>query len=603
MFAQWQVGLTVVALLPLAARAVTGGQFLPRGGIQDVPLQRPLRGNNGQHVAADPIVCDYFIDIDPVTFIQNVNTCKGQGQWPASISIYGQPAKPSLAVTFSTKKKGQNLDLVAGVNATVFASQVTKWNATGMKPILISATGTVGAEVYAAIAMTAVRPEPQPVKCGMTDAQFKDTIASVSLKSTLLSATTYGNTATRRYCAIWQPRENAKASPRYSMSVAAEDREYYRIEAIEYKKRYAPTLLFPHGDNKTSAIFTDTCFTFLPRDYVGLNKTAFETQHRAEKAAGRKLSSLQVASKGNGLEVAAIWATNDVPVDRIFSANHIEDTIPAGDSAKLDEIFRLYMADNRVRQIQFAVASGNRVLVSRAYTFAEPPYNLATTPSDTFLIGQLSQIFTAATVQMAINKNKLKATDNVYAKMGITSTSDPSMQNITVQHLIDHKGGYNYTALYKMRVIANEMLGGRSLPTPWDYTRWLATKWGKLGSVPGTTTNYYSQNYILLGQLVANATGQPFVDFMRTSVLDPSDKVGLWETNETVHKADTVWQEANSFGPDVLRPADRTAIAPDVFGGDGMYKETAFAAAAMRASAATIARFIGTHREYKLPVI
>jgi len=232
-------------------------------------------------------------------------------------------------------------------------------------------------------------------------------------------------------------------------------------------------------------------------------------------------------------------------------------------------------------------------VLARAYTYTELGNGGLTQSDDPFLLGPLSQIFTAAAVQVAIEARVLKGTDSAYTLLGYTRTpTDTRMGSITVENLVEHRSGFTGPSiLYQMRNIAKTYQNA-SLPV---LARWLAEAGPRLSGTPGIKREESPQNYVLLTQVLETVAKSSLADFLRNQEALKAWAVQAWPTLRSAHKADKVRQESSRVGLDVLRPRDDNAFAAWVYGGDGMLKESAVGAAALAASASTVATILGVH--------
>ena len=120
------------------------------------------------------------------------------------------------------------------------------------------------------------------------------------------------------------------------------------------------------------------------------------------------------------------------------------------------------MQANAVRAAQLTIGKNGVTKLARAYTWAEDGYRI-TQPSDRFLLASCSKMFLAAAVQSLYDAHpaKLTPTTKVYPLLGFSHPADPRSDDITIQQLLDHMGGYDDTATgsgfdptYQMRKIA-----------------------------------------------------------------------------------------------------------------------------------------------------
>lgn len=215
-------------------------------------------------------------------------------------------------------------------------------------------------------------------------------------------------------------------------------------------------------------------------------------------------------------------------------------------------------------------------------------------------------MFCCAAIQSLYDRRLLSSTDKVYAKLGYTGTpTDQRVNDITVQDLVDHKGGDDLsknhidTVFYMRQIAINR---GGSAPaslrdiTDWTFKRALDYNPGTLGckDPAGNPTYCYSnQGYLILAALVEKVTGQNYFDFLKANVLGTLD-VTPWKTAASFHTGDSVTQESWNTGLSALQPTYNNPVA-NIFGGDGIYKETAMGPSSLAASASTLVKFAATH--------
>jgi CubicO group peptidase (beta-lactamase class C family) len=89
-------------------------------------------------------------------------------------------------------------------------------------------------------------------------------------------------------------------------------------------------------------------------------------------------------------------------------------------------------------------------------------------------------------------------------------------RKVTVRHLLSHSAG-----------VANPLpLGWVHLatepgPPPDELVERLLTKHRRLRFEPGAKASYTNVGYLVLGQVIAQVTGQPYTDYVRTNLLQP----------------------------------------------------------------------------------
>ena len=117
-----------------------------------------------------------------------------------------------------------------------------------------------------------------------------------------------------------------------------------------------------------------------------------------------------------------------------------------------------------VRAGSLAVARQGKLLFARGYTWAEPDYPVTQADSP-FRLASVSKAFTAAVIYQLLQAKKLEPSLPVFPWLGLDraalpgQTVDPRLATITVQQLINHRGGWdsraaNFDPVFSMRRIA-----------------------------------------------------------------------------------------------------------------------------------------------------
>jgi CubicO group peptidase (beta-lactamase class C family) len=355
---------------------------------------------------------------------------------------------------------------------------------------------------------------------------------------------------------------------------------------------YRPAFVAVPGDHLYCSSFRD--------DYVGewqarhgLTATQYQDEFNKQVAKGFYPICVQGGGSGADTRYAAIFAKQDIPAPRHWTASGTEVPSLAG----LDHLIQGFMQGQAVRAAQLAVAKNGVMKLSRAYTWAESGYR-ATKPSDRFLLASCSKTFLEAAVQSLYDAEKLTSSTAVYPLLGFSHPLDARSDQITMQELLDHQGGYDdtktgsgYDATYSMRQIAQTL--GLSHPvTKLDVARYMYTKY-KLDFAPGTNSKYSNYGYLLLSAVVEHVTKQDYFTYVTASILAPTGitEVVAWSTRASGRTSAEAIAEDQGLG---LSPLDlrSAALVPAVYGGDQEIKEVGIACAGTACSAEAMVQFI-----------
>jgi CubicO group peptidase (beta-lactamase class C family) len=257
------------------------------------------------------------------------------------------------------------------------------------------------------------------------------------------------------------------------------------------------------------------------------------------------------------------------------------------------------MQANGVRAAQLSVGKNGAMKFARAYTWAEEGYR-QTAVSTRFLLASCSKMFLEAAVQTLYDNGKLKPSQAVYPLLGFTKPADPRSDQITIQQLLDHSGGYDdssagsgFDPTYAMRKIALE-LGLTQPVTKLDVARYMYAR--PLDFAPGTKSQYSNFGYLLAGAVVEKVTGLSYAAYVSKALVVPEDlkDVGVVSTLASGRSSDEAIVEAQGLGGDPIHLGSQLRV-PDVYGGDSEINEVGAPQCGMGASATAIVRFIHKH--------
>jgi len=179
-------------------------------------------------------------------------------------------------------------------------------------------------------------------------------------------------------------------------------------------------------------------------------------------------------------------------------------------SARMDRLARFY-ADNNQFMGAILVARGERILVNKAYGFANIEWKIANTPGTKFRLGSVTKQFTAAAILILEERGKLSIDDPVKAHM---PDAPAAWDKITLRHLLNHTSGIaNFTGFPdfgRTRSIAQtpQELVARFKDRPLEFE-------------PGSRWNYTNSGYVLLGYLIERISGVSYEKFATDNIFTP----------------------------------------------------------------------------------
>jgi CubicO group peptidase (beta-lactamase class C family) len=495
------------------------------------------------------------------------------------------------------QKPGPTWVGIHGVSASAYQSWFNQYSGQGCISTIVSATGAVGSEVYAGVMeQTSIGPWNQ--QCGLTSSDLQNqNNGALSIKKILKSFDEYGTPTDRRYCGIWQTSPGVDKASVFTGLLSATYQSTFNSETS--KPYWHPAALSISEDMSYSALFTDISIGGWSARH-GMTAADLTAESSSQNAVGRYIIHLAAGGSGTNARYAAVFAPQDTPSSRTWrtagTINGFKNNI--GANTQLEDILKSFMQSTGVRQAQLSIGKNGNILLDKSYTWSEPERQ-SISPSDRFLLASLSKAFDEAVIQKLYDANKLTPTTKVYPLLGYScTTGDARRCQITVQQLLDHTSGYDNTALgfdpvFNMRNIAIAKSNGQHPATIQEIVSIIFPY--NLATNPGATYSYSNYGYLLLSAVVEKVTGQTYLSYLKSSIVAPEGlNVALWGTDPSSHSGDKVIQESRYTGLSALQPLNGNPVAA-IYGGDGMYKESAVGPAAISASASSLVKFIRLH--------
>ncbi len=525
---------------------------------------------------------------------QAFDRLSAQGFRMISLSVYGDPDDARYNAVWVQRPGGSFLAF-HGVRDADYQARFDQAVATGRAPVLVAATGAGSSAVFAAVFESGIGG-PWMARHGLDIAGVEAANAqAVAGGMSLRSLTTYGSAASPRYAAVWHAR---RPGVRDRLRAHTPAPQYQTVFDAETTIPYArPSIVAVGEGHALAALFTnDVVGRWSARH--GLTAPAYQQEFDRHVADGLLPICVDAGGTGAGARFAAIFAERDVPLARQWSAEGRLTTGLAG----VEALVEAFMKRHAVRQAQLSVVHRAAVPLERAYTWSEPGTR-RTRVRDRMLLASNSKLFVTAAVQWLYDADRLTPTQAAFPLLGFSGPRDARCDQITVQHLVDHRAGFANVPsdpTYDMRQIARD-LGLSRAPTPLEVARRVYDT-RNLATAPGTNYGYSNIGYLVAAAVVERVSGLSFFDFVRLRLSRPLGIVDVAPCptdGPASRPANQAMPEDDGLGLTVLRPQNDAWVAA-VFGGDGMAKESALGSCGLAASATALARFVGSHAVWGL---
>jgi CubicO group peptidase (beta-lactamase class C family) len=610
-FLSWKLLFAVLGNLSLASLADTYSvlKTSTTAAIQNEkadPIQNFIADHGSDIVSNDLVQPEWYIDRPREDHEAAIPVYQQQGYRLISLSVYGSDERYAAVWIL---QDGPVQEIATSLTLDDFNTWWYNWYNQGYSPKIVSATGSGTSAVFSGV-VEKLETGGGLVFCAMTLENFINTAnALFNSRNSIVSFTGYGtlNEAgddERKFCAAWVPNSDFDLDRTYIAQDLAVIGQNIRFESTILRWRLAYASI--SEDGLYTQLFKDT-------DVGSWSWGLADTEPEIEAAIDQEIQSGRILIQIQGGQLPTgettfhlIFAEHDSPSTRQWKAqgsvNGFHDNADA--QSQIDTMMEEFMQQTGVRQAQLAIGKSGSVLLERAYTWSDSSRPITST-FDKFLLASVSKMFCAAAIASLIDDGKLSLNTAPWTTFFEETTVDGRMQSIKIENLLYHTAGWNRTKsgdlLLEMAEIARTINGGSGPPTMADIIRYLG--FVQLDFDPGSAIVYSNIGYVVLARVVEIVSGMSYFDYLTSAVLKPmalDGSVSMWLTDRWHHENDNVIQEDPGIGEYVGNPATLNNLTALVFGGDGIWKESAVGPSSLAASASTLVRFIANHG--KLPL-
>jgi CubicO group peptidase (beta-lactamase class C family) len=214
-------------------------------------------------------------------------------------------------------------------------------------------------------------------------------------------------------------------------------------------------------------------------------------------------------------------------------------------------------AGGKVPGLSAVLVSGDRVAWAGAAGLADLALKRPARPSTVYLWFSMTKIVTATAVLQLAERGALDLDDPVveYVPEFLAGGGAP----VTVRHLLSHSSGLsNPIPVRWVRPAASPR------PDPHVFASRLLNRYSKLKGRPGETARYSNLGYIVLGEVVAAASGASYTEYVQQHLLTP---LGM-ATTDFVYRPQMEAEAATGYQlrRSPLTPLYRLMLPPGIVG-------------------------------------
>ncbi|MDQ3287317.1 MAG: serine hydrolase [Pseudomonadota bacterium] len=364
------------------------------------------------------------------------------------------------------------------------------------------------------------------------------------------------------YAGIWQKGRGPASAARHGMTAE----QYQAAVDAMVKKGYAlshVSALSIGGSPRFAAIFEKGQPAWVARH--GLTSGEYQKAFDEFTRKGYRLKVVSGYRQGRGDRYAAIWTKaggphwsarhgiKDQHYQHVFD-NHLyqayepqyvqafngvggvrfnglwtNNVFKAQDLALIQNKARDYLKDNDVEGVSIAISRNEKLVYAAGFGKADVGAGEPVGPMHRFRVASVSKPITRVAVMRVVQDTNLDTGSKVFGPGSVlggsypTPATNPDIDDITVQHLIGHRGGWvnvNKDGADSDPMFAYSGTGHSGLIT-WTIDNY------PLGLVPGAKYSYSNFGYSLLGRVIEAKTGKSYETYVRDAILKPAGANGM----------------------------------------------------------------------------
>lgn len=224
----------------------------------------------------------------------------------------------------------------------------------------------------------------------------------------------------------------------------------------------------------------------------------------------------------------------------------------------MDAEIERFLQKWEIKGLSLAVTRNDRLVYAKGYGWADMENQVPMDTKSIMRIASASKLITATAIMKLIEHGKLNLDSKVFGPDGILNDTaytnavrDKRHFDITVDHLLQHKGGFTLGAGDPMFNTADIMQAKHLSKAPSNHELVSIVLGRRLGFVPGSGRRYSNFGYMLLSLVIEKITGKPYWDYVAEEVLHPA---GAYRFRPgTTYYTQRAENEARYYGPDTVK--------------------------------------------------
>ncbi len=395
----------------------------------------------------------------------------------------------------------------------------------GYRLVQISGYSVNNEERYAAIWEQRGGPAWE-ARHGITNAQYQAAFNDLTSRGyRLIQVSGYSVNNEERYAAIWEQSSGPAWEARHGITNAQYQAAFDDLTSRGYRLVQVSGYSV-NNEERYAAIWEQSGGPAWEARH-GITNAQYQAAFDDLLLKGYRLLQVSGYSINNEERYAAIWEQTSEPFTELPETGN---AVP--ELAVVDQTMRDFMLARQITAGTLTLMKDGEIVFERGYGWQDRERTRVLPPDAMLRLASVVKPITAAAIRTLIAEGRLNATDRVFCLTGSpascilnitpSGTADANADDITIQHLLDHEGGWDRDVsgdpMFQMNEIATA-LAVADPPTKQNVVEYMLGR--PLDHIPGTTYAYSNFGYLLLGLVVEDITGQTFTSYVQNALFDP----------------------------------------------------------------------------------
>ncbi len=190
----------------------------------------------------------------------------------------------------------------------------------------------------------------------------------------------------------------------------------------------------------------------------------------------------------------------------------------------VDDMMQQFLFENQVPGATLAISRDGQLIYEKGFGYSDIEQETEMLPDTQMRIASVTKPITAAAIMRLADQGKLSLDEPVFQTI-LAPEDEPTDQrllDITVDHLLRHRGGWDRGKSYDPMFIQDRVSEHFGVKTPVNPDRIIEYMMKQpLDFEPGSREAYSNFGYSVLGRLIERVSGKSYEDYVQSEILDP----------------------------------------------------------------------------------